>query len=315
MIKWRKKLGKARRSVRFALFSPLLPRTPQFAELFPPRVKLERLATGFRFTEGPVWFPGQDCLLFSDIPSNCIHKLTADGQVSIFRTPSGHANGLTCDAAGRLIACEQGNRCVTRTEADGTVNVIADSYDGQRLNSPNDVVVAPDGAICFTDPPYGITPEQQELQFQGVYRVNPEQSGISLVADDFDRPNGLAFSPDGKRLYIDDSSERRHIRVFDVCADGSLDNGRLFHDMRVAQRGAPDGMKVDVAGNVYCTGAGGVWVFDPGGQHLGMIEMPEKPSNCAWGDRDCKSLYITAPASVYRIRVSIPGSGVALQAI
>ncbi|MEN8106972.1 MAG: SMP-30/gluconolactonase/LRE family protein [Pseudomonadota bacterium] len=276
---------------------------------------MERLAKGFRFTEGPIWFPEQDCLLFSDIPASCIYKLTADGRVSVFKAPSGHSNGLTRDAAGRLIACEHGNRRVTRTETDGALSVLADSYDGQQLNSPNDVVVGPDGAIYFTDPPYGIRPEQQEFPIQGVYRVDPEHGGISLVADDFDRPNGLAFSPDGKRLYIDDSSARRHIRVFDVGDDGSLKNGRLFHDMNVPQRGAPDGMSVDAEGNVYCTGAGGVWVFGPGGQHLGMIQMPEKPSNCAWGDQDCKSLYITAPASVYRIRVSIPGSGVALQAI
>jgi gluconolactonase len=174
-------------------------------------------------------------------------------------------------------------------------------------------VLGPDGAIYFTDPPYGIRPEQQELSLQGVYRVDPEHGGISLVADDFDRPNGLAFSPDGKRLYIDDSSAHRHIRVFDVGEGGGLSNGRLFHDMRVPQRGAPDGMKVDSAGNVYCTGAGGVWVFNPDSEHLGTIRMPEKPSNCAWGDQDWKSLYITAPSSIYRIRVSIAGSGVVRQ--
>lgn len=301
------------RRVKHAVAGPLLPKVPHFTDLFPARVRLERLAKGFGFTEGPVWFPGPDTLLFSDIPASRIHQLTAGGRVTVFRIPSGHANGLTRDAAGRLIACEQGNRRVTRTEADGSIQVLADAYDGQRLNSPNDVVVAPDGAIYFTDPPYGIRPEQQELSFQGVYRIDPGNGAIDLVADDFDRPNGLACSPDGQRLYIDDSSARRHIRVFDLGEDGRLSNGRLFHDMRVPQRGAPDGMKVDAEGHVYCTGAGGVWVFDPDGQHLGTIGMPEKPSNCAWGDRDSRSLYITAPASVYRIRVAIPGSGVALQ--
>jgi gluconolactonase len=314
-MNWRRWIRETVRRLQIAVFGPLLPVSPHFAGLFSPGVRLERLATGFRFTEGPVWIPGQACLLFSDIPANCIHRMTADGRVSVFREPSGQSNGLTRDAAGRLIACEQRNRRVTRTETDGTLSVLADSYNGQRLNSPNDVVVGPDGAIYFTDPPYGIRPEQQQVPHQGVYRLDPEHGDISLVADDFDRPNGLAFSPDGKRLYIDDSSERRHIRVFDVGEDGSLSNGRLFHDMRVPQRGAPDGMKVDAAGNVYCTGARGVWVFDPDGRHLGTIRMPEKPSNCAWGDRDCKSLYITAPAAVYRIRVSIPGSGVALQAV
>lgn len=301
--------------MQLAAFGPLFPETESFAGMFPSRARLRRLTTGYRFTEGPVWFPDEGCLLFSDIPASRIYKLSADGLVSVFREPSGHSNGLTRDAAGRLIACEQGNRRVTITDTDGSVRVLADAYQGRRLNSPNDVVVARDGAIYFTDPPYGIRPEQQELALQGVYRIDPGHGDISLVADDFDRPNGLAFSPDGKRLYIDDSSARRHIRVFEVGDDGSLMNGRLFHDMRDPRHGAPDGMSVDAEGNVYCTGAGGVWVFNQHGEHLGTIRMPEKPSNCAWGDKDSRSLYITAPASVYRIRVSIPGSGVALQAI
>ena len=313
MMEWRRRVGKLGRRAQCAVFGPLLSKSPVFTRLFPPRVRLERVAKGFRFTEGPVWLPGQACLLFSDIPASSIHRLTVDGGVSVFRAPSGNANGLTCDADGRVIACEQGNRRLTRTEADGALTVLADSYRGQRLNSPNDVVVGLDGSIYFTDPPYGIRPEEQELPLQGVYRVDPARGDVELVADDFDRPNGLAFSPDGKRLYVDDSSARRHIRVFDVEEDGGLANGRLFHDMRVPKRGAPDGMKVDEQGNVYCTGAGGVWVFDSAGQHLGMIRMPEKPSNCAWGDPDYKSLYITAPTSLYRVRVSIPGSGVALQ--
>jgi gluconolactonase len=283
--------------------------------LFPTRARLKRLARGFSFTEGPIWLPEQDCLLFSDIPADRIYRLTADGRVSVFRSPSGHSNGLTLDAAGRLIACEHGNRRVTLTDTDGTLRVLADAYDGMRLNSPNDVVVGFDGAIYFTDPPYGVKSEEQECPVQGVYRVDATDGKIHLVADDFDRPNGLAFSPDGKRLYIDDSSARRHIRVFDVADDGSLTNGRLFHDMRSTRHGAPDGMSVDAQGNVYCTGAGGVWVFNSHGEHLGTIRMPEKPSNCAWGDKDSRSLYITAPTSVYCIRVSIPGSGVALQSI
>ena len=245
-------------------------------------------------------------LLFSDIPANRIYRLAADGRVTTFREPSGNSNGLTRDKEGRLIACEHGNRRVTRTEADGSVVVLAQNFRGKRLNSPNDVIVKSDGAIYFTDPSYGIKSEEQEQPVQGVYRLSPDGDEFTLVADDFARPNGLAFSPDEKKLYIDDS-ERRHIRVFDVHDDGSLSEGSVFHDMNVSTPGSPDGMKVDVEGHVYCTGAGGVWVFDPAGNHLGTIITPEKPSNCAWGDDDWRSLYITAVTSVYKIRVNTPG--------
>jgi gluconolactonase len=183
---------------------------------------------------------------------------------------------------------------------------LADRYKGTRLNSPNDVIVKSDGAIYFTDPSYGIKPEEQEQPTEGVYRLSPDHKQLALLAGDFERPNGLAFSPDEKQLYIDDS-RRRHIRVFDVQDDGFISNGRILHDMDVDTPGAPDGMKVDTKGNIYCTGAGGVWVFSPQGRHLGTIVTPEKPSNCAWGDADWCSLYITAQSSVYRIRLSVPG--------
>ena len=277
-------------------------KTEAFKNLFPKDATVDRVATGFRFTEGPVWFAGQGHLLFSDIPANQILKLAFDGQVMTMRHPSGNANGLTRDRQGRLITCEHSNRRITRTEKDGSITVLADQFQGKKLNSPNDVVVKSDGAIYFTDPPYGIKPDQQEQP-----RLSPEGNELRIVADDFERPNGLAFSPDEKRLYIDDSSERRHIRVFDVQADGSLSNGRIFHDMNIDEPGSPDGMKVDVNGHIYCTGPGGVWVFDGEGKHLGTIVTPEKPSNCAWGDNDWQSLYITARTSVYRIRVNIPG--------
>jgi len=277
-----------------------------FPHLFPKGATPERVATGFRFTEGPVWIAEEKRLLFSDIPANRIYRLAADGHVMTVREPSGNSNGLTRDQKGRLIACEHGNRRVTRTEKDGSVTPLADRFHGKKLNSPNDVVVKSDGAIYFTDPNYGITPDQQEQPLEGVYRLSPDGKEISLVADDLARPNGLAFSPDEKKLYIDDS-ERRHIRVYDVRDDGSLSGGSLFHDMNVNTPGAPDGMKVDVEGRVYCTGAGGVWVFDAAGNHLGTIVTPEKPSNCAWGDDDWYSLYITAVTSVYRIRVKTPG--------
>lgn len=281
-------------------------RSDCFDGLFAKGAQVERLATGFAFTEGPVWFHDEEYLLFSDIPKNRILRLASDGRVRTFRQPSGNSNGLTRDREGRLIACEHGNRRVSRTERDGKVTVLAESYQGKKLNSPNDVVVRSDGSIYFTDPPYGIKPGQQEQRIQGVYRLSPDMRELSLVAYDFEKPNGLAFSPDEKTVYINDSA-RRHIRAFDVASDGFLNNGRLFSDMNVGVPGAPDGMKVDVCGRVYCTGPRGVWVFDQTGVHLGTVITPEKPANCAWGDSDWRSLYITARTSVYRIRASTPG--------
>jgi gluconolactonase len=277
-----------------------------FDRLFPDGAKIERVATGFRFTEGPIWFAEERCLLFSDIPANRILRLAMDGRVTTFREASGNSNGLTRDKEGRLIACEHGNRRVTRTEKDGTTTVLAEKYQDKKLNSPNDVVVKGNGWVYFTDPPYGIKPEQQEQAIQGVYRLSPDGRDLSVVADDFIKPNGLAFSPDEKKLYINDSS-RRHIRVFEVARDGSLFNNSLFHDMNVDEPGSPDGMKVDLHGRVYCAGPGGVWVFNQEGAHLGTIVTPEKPSNCAWGGDDWQSLYITACSSVYKIQFNSPG--------
>jgi gluconolactonase len=191
-------------------------KTPRFGKLFPNGVRVKQMATGFQFTEGPIWFHEKKILLFSDIPANQILQLTMDGKVKVFRQPSGNSNGLTRDRQGRLIACEHGNRRVTRTENNGSLTVLADSFQGNRLNSPNDVVVKRDGSIYFTDPPYGIQPAQQEQPIQGVYRLLPDGGDLKVVARDFDRPNGLAFSQDEKKLYVADSSSRRHIRVFDV---------------------------------------------------------------------------------------------------
>jgi gluconolactonase len=278
----------------------------------------ERLATGFEFTEGPIWHP-DGYLRFSDIPASRIFMWKPDGTVSIWREPSGNSNGLTLDREGRLIACEHGNRRVSRTEADGTVVALAERYGSGRLNRPNDVVVRSDGAVYFTDPPYGAKPndppyrpEEREQPCNGVYRIGPD-GAIGLLADDFERPNGLAFSPDESILYIDDSA-RRHVRAFDVRPDGTLANSRIFADMDHPQPGSPDGMKIDVAGNLYVTGATGVWVFAPDGAHLGVIVTPERPANCAWGDADRKSLYITARTSLYRVRVKVPGLPVVLGA-
>ncbi len=265
----------------------------------------ELVATGFKFTEGPVWHP-DGYLFLSDIPAHRIFKLTPDGTSEIFREPSGGANGLTFDRQGRLIACEYKSRRVSRTETDGTISVLADSYHGKRLNSPNDVVVKSDGSIYFTDPFYGFPAAQErELDFQGVYRIAPDGL-ISLLVDDFGVPNGLAFSPDERILYIDDS-RHQHVRAFDVLPDGSLANGRILIDMRADARGAADGMKVDVTGNLYVTGAGGTWIISPTGEHLGTIVTPELPENCAFGGQNHKTLFIAARTSIYSIRLKIAG--------
>ncbi len=225
--------------------------------------QLEKIATGFEFVEGPVWHP-DGFLLFSDIPANTIYQWKPNEKATekpeIFRRPSGRANGNTFDRQGRLISAEHENRRISRTEKDGKIITLGDRYDGKRLNSPNDLAVKSDGSIYFTDPPYGIKKQQEELGFYGVYRLAPDGT-VTLLVKDFARPNGIAFSPDETKLYVNDS-EKSHIRVFDVKPDGTLGTGRIFAELKDASKnGVPDGMKVDVQGNVYSTGAGGVWVF------------------------------------------------------
>jgi gluconolactonase len=276
------------------------------ADLF-ETTEFERVATGLQFTEGPVWHP-EGYLLFSDIPANTIHRLEPDGALSVWRQPSGNSNGLTFDRQGRLVACEHGNRQVSVTAPDGNPQPLATHYQGQRLNSPNDVVVRSDGSVYFTDPPYGIQEAQRELPFNGVFRIAPD-GALHLLADDFGRPNGLAFAPDESVLYVDDS-ERRQIRAFDVAADGGLANGRLWADMASPDAGSPDGMKVDSLGNVYCTGPGGLWVFTPEAHCLGVLKGPEQPANLAFGGPDLRTLYITARTSLYTLRTRVPGIAV-----
>jgi gluconolactonase len=276
----------------------------KWTDIISPGAKLEKLAGGFKFVEGPVWMPSGS-LVFSDIPADTLYEWKGGDKASVFRTPSLNSNGNTLDRQGRLISCEHGSRKVTRTEKDGKITVLAERHEGKLLNSPNDVVVRSNGDIYFTDPPYGIKKEQEEIGFNGVYRLKPDGTLTALVKD-FIRPNGLAFSPDEKRLYIDDT-EGRHIRVFDVRADGTLANGRIFAEVKGEKPGVPDGLRVDTNGNVYCTGSGGIQVFAPSGKRLGTIEVPEVAANCAWGDADNKSLYITASTGLYRIRLKIAG--------
>jgi gluconolactonase len=285
-------------------------RDPKFRAVVGDDVTIERIATGFLFVEGPLWHPS-GYLLFSDMPGDHLRKWTAQGVVT-FREPCAQSNGLAWDRRGRLIVCEHATSRVTRTESDGSRTVIAAHHDGKELNSPNDVVVRSDGGIYFTDPTYGRNayfgnPRPLPRDFRGVYRADPEGGTVTLLADDFGQPNGLCFSRDERRLFVNDT-ERQHIRVFDVDPSGALANGRVFAETRGEGAGAPDGMKIDSAGNIYCCGPGGIHVFDPDGRCLGVIRMPEYTANFCFGDDDLRSLYVAASTSVYRLRVAMPGT-------
>ena len=274
-------------------------------QILPSNTQVEKIAGGFEFTEGPVWHP-DGFLLFSDIPANTIYKWQPGQATEVFRQPSGNANGNTLDPSERLISAEHGNRRLSVTEQNGQLVTLVSHYQGKRLNSPNDLAVKSDGSIYFTDPPYGIKSEQEELGFYGVYRLAPDGS-LALLVKDFVRPNGIVFSPDETKLYVNDS-QKGHIRIFEVKPDGMLQQGQLFAELEPpSEKGAADGMIVDQKGNVYSTGPGGVWIFSPEGELLGIIETPEAPTNLAWGDRDYKTLYITASTSLYRIRLQIQG--------
>ena len=280
----------------------------EFYRLVSRGEKVEKLAGSFGFTEGPVWIPERGELLFSDTPNDRIVRwmpLKTGPELGTFRLPSGRSNGLVLDREGRLIACEHGTRRVSRTGNDGTVVTLADRFEGRRLNSPNDAVVKSDGSVYFTDPPYGVRDTDRELSFQGVYRIAPDGK-LSLLVRDFVKPNGLAFSPDERTLYVADT-DASLIRAFDVAKNGSLRGGRVFAAIEW-----PDGMKVDREGNVYCAGAGGVWIFDSTGRKYGVIEMPEAPANCGFGGSDGRILFVTARTGLYRIRVNVAGVGPAM---
>lgn len=268
--------------------------------------QLELIADGLVFTEGPLWSP-DGYLLFSDIPANIIYRWSEGEAPSALITPSGNSNGLAFDTMGRLLAAEHGNRRISRRTIGEDATTVVDQYDGKKLNSPNDLVVRSDGTIYFTDPPYGIQQNQQELAFQGVFRVDP-QGALSLVADDFDRPNGIVLSPDETKLYVADTNGE-HVRVFDVQPDGSAAGGDVFIDLASDLPGNPDGMAVDVFGDLYVSGGGGVRVVTPTGELLGTIDVPETVTNCKFGDPDGQALFITAPPKVYRIRLKVAGHG------
>lgn len=277
----------------------------ELESLLEPGATVKKLAGNFKFTEGPAWSPA-GFLVFSDIPANTLYRWLPGGEIEIFRTPSGHANGNAFDRQGRLVSCEHDRR-VSRLEKDGTSTCLADRFDGKRFNSPNDLAIKSDGAIYFTDPPYGLEKaDVRDLDFCGVFRIAPDGT-VTLLAKDFIKPNGLAFSPDEKLLYVDDT-ERREVRVFDVQPNGALANGRLFAGMKdPANQDGPDGMRVDSTGNLWCTGAGGVWVFTPAGKLLGVLATPEEPANLAFGRNNRHTLFITARTGLYSIETKVAG--------
>jgi gluconolactonase len=300
---------------------------PDLDKLLSPSAQVEKVAGGFQFVEGPVWNRTAGYLLFSDIPGNAIMTWSPSGGASVFRArifegeyPAGMqvgTNGLTLDKQGRIIACEHGNRQVSRIERDGALTVLAARYEGKRLNSPNDVVIKKNGDVYFTDPPFGLLRPGQglqdaaknplrELDFNGVFRITAAGK-IDVMTKDLALPNGLAFSPDEKKLYVANSAGKTW-SVYDVNKDGTLANGRVFFDAgKEAGAGVPDGMKVDTKGNVWATGPGGILVISPQGKLLGAIAFPEVPANCAWGDADGKTLYVTARTGLYRIKTAVTG--------
>ena len=265
----------------------------------------ERLATGFVFTEGPLWHP-DGFYYFVDVRSSVLYRLTPGRPHEVVREKTGGGNGTTFDLQGRLVLCEGENRRVTRTAGDGRIEVLMDRFEGKRLNRPNDVVCRSDGSIYFTDPGLRVPLGERELPYAGVYRVAPDATQ-SLVAD-FEYPNGLAFSPDERRLYVANTRWAQYIHVLELDAAGKMMRRRIFADMSSDETdGVPDGMKVDVEGRVYCTGPGGTWVFAPDGSPLGIIRTPEVPANLAFGGPDLKTLFFTARTSVYTMRVKVPG--------
>jgi gluconolactonase len=277
--------------------------SPKFWDLIADTAKLEKVAGGFGFTEGPVWDP-RGFLYVSDEEKNKLSRVYSDGRIETV-LEIGDPDGSTLDAKGRLVTTASVLRAIIRVDADGKYTVLADKFEGKRFNSPNDIILGPDGALYFTDPTLDLPKgDKQELPYQGVFRLGPDGS-LRLLTSDLVQPNGLAFSPDGKRLYVDDTKQR-DIRVFDVGPNAELKNGGQFAKEE-GTGGVPDGMRVDVDGNLFVTGPGGIWVWDTNGAHLGTIVLPESAANLNWGDADYRTLYITARTSVYRLKVKTRG--------
>jgi len=285
--------------------------------IMPKRAQVEKLCTGLQFTEGPVWDRRKKCLLFSDIqfdrenprefdselPGNRIMRWSQSKGLEVFREPSGNSNGLTFDREGNLIVCEMENRCISSIGQDKVRRVLVDRFEGKRFNAPNDLVVGFDGTIYFSDPEYGTYIGNREIPQQGLYRFNPIDQSINMLAEDFVQPNGLAFSPDYHYLYVVDSARAfYHIRLFDVDDKGNTTGGRV-----IAKVPGADGMKIDRNGRLYVACREGVCILSRSGEHLGVIRAPERPSNLAWGDSDWKSLYLTGRTSIYRMRLLTQG--------
>ena len=275
-------------------------------------VIVEQLADGIGFGEGPVWDRAGRRLIFSDMKHDHMRAWQEGKGISTFRKPSNKANGNTYDRQGRLVSCEHATSRVVRQEKNGAITVLASHYQDKELNSPNDIVVKSDGAIYFSDPSFGRiredvgVPRPLQLDFRGVYRVAGDGAPAQLLASDFDMPNGLCFTHDEKKLFINDTP-RLHIRVYDVKADGTIAGGQVWAETTGEGEGRPDGMKFDSAGHLYCTGPGGVHVFDGTARCLGVIRTPERVTNIAWGDDDLRSLYMTGITALYRARVRVPG--------
>jgi gluconolactonase len=274
-----------------------------FKKIFPSGAKVERLATGMQFVEGPVWIrDGGGMLVFSDIPANQLKKWSSGGGLGVFREPSNSANGNTLDGEGRLVSAEHGARRVSRTTKDGAVSTVVETFEGKKLNSPNDVVVKSDGTIWFTDPDYGLAGRPKEAPGNYVYRFDPKTAKLTAVVKDFDKPNGLCFSPDEKKLYVADSGKPRHIRVFPVNADGTVGEGQVFVAI---DKGGPDGIRCDEGGRVWSSSGDGAQVFSADGKLIARIFLPEAAANLAFGGANGKTLYLTARKSLYAVETLV----------
>jgi len=277
-----------------------------FKAVADPGAEVRQIASGHKFTEGPTWYKAESCLLFSDIPANRIYRWTEAGGAAVWREPSHNSNGNTTDSKGRLVTCEHGTRRVTRTAKDGTIEVLCTTYQGKRLNSPNDVAVKRDGSIWFTDPPYGIKPAEVEQDANYVFRLDPGAKEPVAVASDFARPNGICFSPDEKVLYVADSHrDKHHVRRFEVKAANTLTGGDVFCTV---EPGVPDGIRCDADGRLYVSAGDGVQVFGATGKLIGKIRTPLSPANCAFGGADGKTLFITARTGVWAVGLKVKGA-------